>query len=437
LQNLYIDSTSINNLAPLSNLTGLTLLHADYTPVSNLTPLGKLSTLKFIYCDNSKIDREKAEKFQDSNPGCEVIYNSVALKDWWNQLPLEWKNIALTKLGISEPISKEQLHTIVDQTSVNASNNPEIVSIEPLHMLHRLENLDISNTKIADLSPLSGLGNLRELNISRTQVTSLEPLVNLLNLKMVNCAQTGISDLLPLQKNDGLQVIYCDSTQVTRQNVLSLQEFLPQCLVIYQSSDLKMWWNSLNEAWRSVFSAAADFEGEPGREQLQSLVDLGSLNVTPNTSLENLEPLTYFNRIKQLSIDNCVVSDILPLTTLGSLTDLSLPNNPLINLESLNKLSRLNNLNLENTSLEDLEILSMMNWIKSLNIAGTKIKKLKGIETMIGLETLVLNNTQVKSLKGIESLPNLKNLTCYRTGISNKNIEAFKSKYPQVKVTYY
>jgi len=437
LQNLYIDSTSISNLSPLSKLGKLALLHADYTPISDLAPLDKLSSLKFIYCDNSKIDRAKAEQFQNSNPGCMVVYNSAALKQWWNELPAEWKNIALTKLNIAEPISKEQLHLIVDQTSVNVSNNAEIVSIEPLHMLHRLENLNVENTKVSDLSPLSGLGNLRQLNISRTQVTSLEPLANQLNLKTVNCSQTGISDLLPLQKNDGLQIIYCDSTQVNQENVLALQEFLPACLVVYQSTNLNMWWNSLNEAWRKVFADAGKFEGDPSREQLQALVDLGSISIVQNPSLENLEPLTYFKRIKQLSIDNCGVSDILPLTTLISLTELSLPNNPLINLGSLDKLTKLTTLNLENTSLEDLDVLGLMNWVKSLNIAGTKIKKLKGIETMTSLETLVLNNTQIKSLKGIEDLPNLKGLTCYRTGISNKNIEAFKEEYPQVKVAYY
>ena len=139
-------------------MSKLALLHADYTPISDLTPLDKLSSLKFIYCDNSKIDRAKAEKFQDSNPGSEVIYNSAALKQWWNELPSEWKNIALTKLNIAEPISKEQLHMIVDQTSVNLANNPDITGIEPLTMMHRLENLNISNTKVSDLSPLSGLG---------------------------------------------------------------------------------------------------------------------------------------------------------------------------------------------------------------------------------------------------------------------------------------
>lgn len=437
LQNLYIDSTSVSDLSPLSGLSKLAMLHADYTPISDLTPLDKAVSLKFIYCDNSKIDRAKAEKFQDSNPGCEVIYNSAALRQWWNELPTEWKNIALTKLSISEPISKEQLHAVVDQTSVNVSNNPEITSIEPLHMLHRLENLDVSNTKINDLSPLAGLGNLRNLNIRKTQVATLEPLLNLLNLKTINCAQTTISDLLPLQKNDGLQAVYCDSTQVSQDNVLALQVFLPKCLVVYQSANLNIWWNNLNQAWKNVFSSAAGFEGNPNREQLQALVDLESFSISHNNSLENLEPLTYFKRIKQLNIDNCGVSDILPLTTLASLNELSLPNNPLINLGSLDKLNKLTSLNLENTSIEDLDVLSLMTWVKSLNIAGTKIKKLKGIESMSGLETLVLNNTQIKSLKGIEELPNLKELTCYRTGISNKNIEAFKAEYPQVKVSYY
>ena len=115
---------------------------------------------------------------------------------------------------------------------------------------------------------------------------------------MVNCSQTGISDLLPLQRNDGLQIVYCDSTQVNQQNVLALQVFLPNCLVVYQSITLEMWWNNLNEAWRKVFATAGDFEGEPSREQLQSLVNLESLSIVQNSSLENLEPLTYFKRIK-------------------------------------------------------------------------------------------------------------------------------------------
>lgn len=437
LQNLNLDSTSVSDLTPLAGLSKLTILQINNTPVSDLMPLAKLSSLKFIYCDNTKIDRTKAEQFMKANPGSVVIYNSAALKEWWNQLSPEWKAVNLAALNFSEPINKEQLHLIINQTKVNVADNPDITDLEPLKMMHRLEILNCENTQISKLEPLGELNNLRELNISRTSVVALEPLNGLLNLKTVNCEKTEISDLLPLLRNADLQLIYCDSTQVSQQNVLTLQQTLPECLVVFQTPVLLAWWNSLNDAWKQVFTAAGGLRGNPTPEELQKLVDLGSLTISENAGLQSLEPLTYFKRLTELSISNSGVTDIAPLTTLTSLTELSLSNNPLVRLDGITSLTNLVSLNLENTSIADLEVIGQLTWLKSLNIAGTKIKKLKGIETMTSLETLVLNNTAIKSLKGVEAILGLKELTCYRTAITSKNIETFKSSYPAVKVVYY
>ena len=141
LQNLNIDSTYVSRLDPLKSLETLNVLQANSSKIVHLDPLIDLPALKLIYCDNTGVDGDKATQFMTQNTNCLVIYNSQELEKWWNDLPPLYKSIVNEKMDISDPITKEQLHVIINQTSVDFSNREEMVTIEPLKMLHRLETV--------------------------------------------------------------------------------------------------------------------------------------------------------------------------------------------------------------------------------------------------------------------------------------------------------
>lgn len=437
LRNLNIGNTEISDLNPLKNLSSLTILQANYSKISDISPLSGMSSIKYIYCDNTGITGAKAQQFMAANPGCLVVFNTEELKQWWYDLPPIYKEITKKKIEISEPITTEQLHTIIKQTQLDLSGHPEITQIEPLKMLHRLEKINLENTNVTDLTPLSGLNNLSELNINNTHVKSLEPLNDLQNLKLLKCENTMVTDLHYLANNSNLQAVYCDNAGVSQENAIALKELLPECLIIYQTDKLENWWNGLSLTWKSVFENQMKFDGNASPENLQKLVDLEKIEIYDNPSVQNLDPLEPFLWLKILTISNTRVNDVSPLRELPKLQELNLPNNPISEVPQITDFKKLELLNLENTSIEDLKIIGQAYWIKTLNIAGTKIKKLKGIEEMTGLENLMINNTLIKSMNELWGLPNLKKVTCYRTRINTKTLQEFKSAFPEVEVDYY
>ena len=437
LQNLNIGNTQITNVEPLKSLPSLSILQANFSNIDDIELLSGMESLKYIYCDNTGIDGSKAQKFMASNPNCLVIYNTEELKQWWYDLPPVYKQITKERIEISDPITTEQLHVLINQTDIDLSGYAEINQVDPLKMLHRIEKLNLENTNVSDLNPLSGLNNLSDLNINNTRVKTLKPLNDLQNLKSVRCENTAINDLLYLANSSHLQIVYCDNSRVDQNNVLQLYEVVPECLIIYQSSALENWWNDLDETWRSVFESQMKFDGNYTAENLQRLVDKENIEIYDNPDIRDLYPLARFLRLKKLTVSNTRINDISPLKNLPDLIELNLPSNPIFEVPDIAEFTTLEILNLENTSITDLKILGKVSWIKTLNIAGTKVKKLKGIDGMQGLETLMINNTQIKSLKEIASLTNLKELICYRTAISKKTMDKFRFDYPGIEVNYY
>jgi len=435
LNTINIDSTSVSDLKPLSKLNNLSVLQANNTKVKNLEPLLKLEKLSLIYCDNSNVNREEALKFIDKKPNCTVIYNTNELLKWWDGLSANWQSIAHSRMKLSTPVTKEQLHQIISIESVNLAENTAIKSLKPLRMLYRLEELDVSGCQIDDLSPLSGLNNLNYININNTNVASVEGLANLQNLEVLYCEHTKVSDIMPLTNCKNLEVIYADNSLLTTEDVIPFKQ-ISNCNVVYQTEKLQMWWQNMAAYWHNILKENLNIDNEPGREQLQAMVDLKSIEIKGNTEIKSLEELSLFNLLEEVSISNTRLNDFSAISFLPSIKKLSIPNNPVFNISSISRMTNLEELNLENTSVDDLEALESLTLLKSLNIAGTRVSNLKDISELKNLRTLIINNTSIRTLKHIESIE-LKELKCYNTKIRSSKIEDFKALHPDCEVVYY
>ncbi len=437
LQSLNLDSTAITSLRPLSTLDSLTVLQINGTRVTNLLPLARLSSLKYIYCDNSGINNRAATAFNKINQQTQVIYNSQKLERWWNELPEAWKNIFKSHVHLRGTITKEQLHTLLLLKDLNLKNNREIHNLKPLSILISLKNLNISGSGIGNLKPLASVQTLRKLDISNTRIHSLAPLQKLKNLKSINIEHTTIRDLLPLSGNRSLRLVLADNTQVKQKNVFALEKHLPQCLVLFQTSQLKLWWNNLEKPWQEAFSQQKELDNPPTAEQLQQLVNRKQISISNRLDIENVEPLTIFVHLKTLKLDNTGVTDITPVTGLKRLKHLSITNSPLWNIAGLASMKQLESLNLQNTSVEDLHSLQGMHFLQKLNISGTRVKNLKPLAGLSNLRELVINNTRVSSLKYVMSLSRLTLLRCDHTLLREKKVEKFREKHPRTKVIFY
>lgn len=435
LNTIDIDSTSVSNLHALSKLNNLSVLQANNTAVKSLEPLLNLENISLIYCDNSEVNREEALNFIEKKPNCTVIYNTNELLKWWDSLSENWQSIAHSRMKLSTPVTKEQLHQIISIESVKLAGNKAIKSLKPLRMLYRLEELDVSGCQINDLSPLSGLTNLKYININNTDVSSVEGLENLQNLEVLYCENTKVSDILPLVNCKTLDVIYADNALLNTEMIVAFKQ-LSNCNVVYQTEKLQMWWQNLPVYWQKILKENLDIEYKPGREQLQEMVDLKSIIIKGNTDIRSLEVLSLFNLLEDVEISNTRLSDISAISFLPSIKKLSIPNNPVFNISSISKMKNLEELNLENTSVDDIDALEELTLLKSLNIAGTKVGNLRDISDLINLRVLIINNTSIRTLKHIENIE-LEELKCYNTKIRSSRIEDFKALHPDCEVVYY
>ena len=437
LQLLNIDSTTISNLTPLTKFPNLKILQANNTNISNLTPLLKCENLKMIYCDNSKVTFDEANIFMEKNKNCLVIFNSAELIKWWESLSTTWKQIFESNYNIEKPITKEKLQNLINQKNISLAYNKQIQSIKPLNMMHRLEEIDMSGTGVFDLVPLTSMNNLENLNVKKTMVKDLSPLETLNNLRYLNIENTTVDDISMLTGATGLEIIYADNTCLDQNRVQALREVVPECLIIFQSEKLRMWWNNLEQPWRSEFSKQFDLPISPSNEQLQNLVNQETLEIINNNEIINLNALHIFKNLDHLVINNTSVSDLSQLNSITTLRSLDISNNPVSDIHYLAGLVNLEELIMENTPVDDIEAISALNNLRILNISGTRVKNLKYIQSLNNLQKLFINNTRIKNIKVLDKLNEMKELQCYNTSVKPSKIEAYKSRFPHVDIVFY
>lgn len=435
LQVLIIDNTQVTDLSPLANLSRLDELQCRNTNISDIMPLKDLQHLVRIYCDNTQIDSEKADEFRNENRRVIVIYETRVLQDWWNRLHISWKRVFAEQNNTAIDPSPEELHNIICMKTLTLDRN--FIDALPIERLTNLEELNLENTKIADLTPLHTLHNLRYLNISNTKVYNLKPLENLASLQEINMGNTNVSSLEPLCNLSNLVKINAENTKVTSEQVFILRTAQPKVTVIYQTEELRSWWNTLDNNWREVFRSAVDIDNNPKTEQLQAVANIEELIVDSKTIITSLEPLTKLLFLKKLIINDNHITDLSPLSELKLLKELNIDGNAISDLNVLNDVKTLEVLSIENTQVVDINPLENMQKLRILNIANTSIKNIKVLSTCTALEELNIANTNVKNLSSVEKIGTLRYIKAFNTKIKTKAIESLRNKRPDINIVYH
>ena len=435
LQVLIIDNTPVTDLNPLANLNKLNELQCRNTNVSDIMPLKDLPHLVRIYCDNTQIDSDKADAFKNVNRRVIVIYETKALQDWWNRLHISWKKVFSEQNNTDIDPSPEELHNIICMKSLTLDKN--FLDALPIERLTNLEELNLENTKIEDLTPLHTLHNLRYLNIKNTKVSDLTPLNDLSSLQEINMENTNVSKLEPLCNLSNLVKIDAENTKVKSEQVVKLRIAQPNVVVIYQTDELRNWWNTLDNNWREVFRNTVDIDANPKAEQLQAVANIESLTVDSKVIITSLEPLTKLLFLKKLTINDNHITDLSPLSELRLLKELNIDGNAISDLYVLNNLKTLEVLSIENTNVVDINPLEDMKDLRILNISNTSVKNIKVLATCPSLEELNIANTNVKTLKPIANSSNLRYIKAIGSKVKAKEIKTLRDNRPEVNIIYH
>jgi len=458
LERLYISSTSVSSLDPLSGLTKLQSIYLDSTNVSDLDPLGGLEELESIYCDNTGITGTIADRFMAENPKILVVYESVALSRWWNNMSKAWQDIIRQMVILDPEPSKEQLHQAVKITELDISGNQDILDLSPVKLLIHLTRMDCSNTRIENLWPLSELIDLQYLNCSSTSVSSCDPLRDLTNLEYLDLSQTGISDIQCISRIKDLKelhiantsvstinvfgqchlnVIYADETAVNIYEVIAFKEVNPDATIVYQSQDLQSWWAGLASPWKDVFRTTAGIKDSPDNEDLQRIADITEIDLSGSKGLGDLSPLTKLYLLHTLKMDDIQIANLEPISGMLTIKHLNISNNPVDDLSAIGGLLNLEELEFKNTQVDDIALISGLSKLKVLDMAGTGIKKMNEVALLTQLEEISFYNTSIKSLSPLEGLTKLKSIKCYNTKLSEKKVNKFLEQRPGLEIVFY
>ncbi len=448
LEYINFSGTKINTLSSLKKLSNLSVIVCNNTPISSLEPINELQNLERIYCDGTLITKVQANQFMKLHPRILVIFKSEVLQNWWKSLPLEWRRIFKQHVKVDSLPAKEQLAQIAQISHVDISDKGEINDISPLSVLENIESLKASNTSINNLEPLRDLEGLEFLDVSNTNISDLGPLSFSRELKILKIEDTQISNLTPIIYHNGLRYLYCDNIPAPDEKIEAFANQNRECLVMYRTKELQSWWNLLDQEWKSIFTKhlSAVFSHDqkedqdnkliPGKDDLHKIISLRVINIQHNYSIEEMEPLTMLENLRNLQISGTKITALSPLSGLKDLESIDISENPVDDLSPLANLEKVRYINIENTPIEDLEPIAGWSNLEKLNCAGTLVKDLKPLADLHKLAIINCANTQVRILKHIEHLP-VKKLICFNTRISSSRLEKFMDENPEADIMYY
>jgi Leucine-rich repeat (LRR) protein len=191
-----------------------------------------------------------------------------------------------------------------------------------------------------------------------------------------------------------LEKIYCDQAAVNKIAADAFMAANPKVLVVYDSHDLKDWWNALSSAWQEVISTAAKISRDPLKEELARVDNVDSLNLSGVTSITDLEPLRKFMKLRVVIANKTSIQDLSPIREHRAIEYFDV----------------------SDTRINDLSSVSQFTKLKVLKADRCKIEGISPLQNMTGLEKLYVDETNVNDINAGEFLQsNPKCLLIYKT----------------------
>ena len=382
------NNTYIQNIEPLARLLNLTSLDLSGTNINDLTPIRNLTELDTLNLSHTKITDLTPLKYSGKLISLTINRTSVA------DISIVEKMPALQHLDISKTTVADfsSIATLIQLRKAYLAATT-ISSLTPFENLTQLKELNISSTLIQDLSPIRNLRNLAVLNMDSTRVSNIDPLSSMENLNVLYANYTAITDLQPLQKLKGLEKVYADHTAIKREAADNFISVNSKAQVIFDSDDLKVWWDALSTEWQDIFSRTAKIQLSPSKEELAKIPHVDSVNISGISRIDNLEPLRKLQKLKVVIANKTVIHDLSPLRDLKDIKYLDI----------------------SETEVSDISIVSQLTKLKILRADKSKIENIENY-ILPSLELLYADNTSVHDISAKEFLEKNPNcLLIYKT----------------------
>jgi Leucine-rich repeat (LRR) protein len=385
----FSNNRYIQSFEPLSQLKNLKILNLSNTNTDDLTPIRNLTDLIDLNLSHTSI--------RDLSP----------LKYSGNLVKLNISNTGVSDIGVVQRMPKLQslqLNTcqvsdfsaiagLSELTFLNLSAT-KLSELTPVQNLPQLTELNVSKTLIVDLVPLQGLKNLKTLICDSTQIQNVSALAGLENLKILQANYTLISDLQPLHKLNHLEKVYCDKTSINKNSADAFMLSNPGVLVVYDSHDLKSWWDALSPEWQDVISKEARIGRNPTKEELARVGTIDSINISGINRITDLEPLRRFQKLRVIIANKTAIQELSPISGQFGI----------------------NYLDISETRVTNLSVVCLLTKLTILKADRCKIESIDPLQKMKGLQKLYVDETGINDINANEFLQsNPKCLVIYKT----------------------
>lgn len=382
-------NTSIENLEPLEQLENLRVLRLSGTQVTELKPIRNLTNLEILDASNTLLSDLSSLQY------------ARALKEL---------NLSSSLVSDLSPVTGlESLERI------NMSQTP-FTAFNQLTSFPNLVELRLISLQIPDLSFIREIPKLHTLLISSTNVTDLGALSGHPALSQVFCDNTMISSLSGLENLPQLKRLYMDNTPLSVAETNAFRKRNPRVLIIFQSSNMLLWWEALPDFWKEILSGYVNFEDvlQPKKEELAELGYIDALDLSNRSEVVSLEPLRPLIFLQRLNLSGTGANS---LNSIADLRDLRV-------------------LNIAHTSINDLRPLAKMENLTQLDINNTPLERLDGAENLKNLRSINIDSTLVADLSPLFALSNLELLRAAYSRVTAEDAIALWDSNGKVKIIF-
>lgn len=362
------NNTMIQNIEPLTRLTNLQKLNISGTKITDLTPIRNLTELQEVDASRSAVTDVSVLKYASKITSLNIENTPVSDISVVKKMP----TLQVLDASGTKATDFTALTDLTALTHLDLSGTP-LSSLIPLQNLTAIQVLDISSTQVSDLSPLANLKSVAELSIDSTKVTDAKPIEKLTGLVVLSMNDTKISTLEPLKTLPKLQKVYCDHTPIRQEAADAFMASRKGTLVVFDSKDLKSWWETLPKDWQALLFKQSQEGRIPSKDELAILANLDSINLNGSQYINDLEPLRRLPKLNVIIANKTGIKDLTALKDHREIEYLDISDTEVSDIAVLNKFPKLKTLKADRTKVQDLDPLSSLKSLTTLYVDDTGV----------------------------------------------------------------
>lgn len=383
LNRLYLYGCQLSNVSFLGGLTNLTNLDLTYNSISNAAPISNLARLSSLsLADNPLSDLSPITGLARLN--ALILYSTQ-----------------ITNIP--------SLNNLTNLTYLELSGNSTLTNASNLAGLSSLTYLDLDDDPVSDVSMLSGLTNLDDLYLNSAGVADLSPLIPLAHLQYLDVSDTPVTNAFVLSNLTGLYYLSAESIGLTNAAFVANLPALGNLDLEWNQLSDAGFLSQLSQ----LYYAGLDGNQLTSLPNLSGMTSLTSLSLN-NNQLTNIDGASGATGLQELDLEQNQLATLPPLAGLANLTWLDLYENPLTTLAGLAGLTNLDNLQMSDiNTLTNFDALAQLTALQSLDAELSGLSDLAPLATLTNLNSLYLNDDDVGDVEPLGLLTNLTDLSLY------------------------